>query len=311
MKRRFVWLLLMSSFILSFFVTSCGHSRYRHYNPEPIPTYVPRNDEVRVALVLGSGGARGIAHLGVLSAFEEANIPVDLLVGASAGSVIAAMYANNPKVEELIPKLKSQNKKMLLDMDMLNLRYGIYKGVAFRAFLAESMSVKTFEELQIPCIIVATDLISGEQIAFGSGEIVPCMHASCALPYFFHPVELYGRILVDGGVTNPVPVSIAKEYNPEMIIAVDITGALPKELPTNLLGVARRSIEICFQRMNGLCTADADVVITPAVKEIDTFEDKAFDQLFEAGKAAANEAIPEIKKRLSQLHSQKMGWITD
>ncbi|MDN3505183.1 MAG: patatin-like phospholipase family protein [Rhabdochlamydiaceae bacterium] len=291
--------------------SSCQRTKYTTYDPMPIPSYHIDGEKIRLALVLGSGGSRGIAHLGVLSVFEENNIPIDLIVGTSAGSVIAALYADQQSVMKIVPKLQVKNKKMLLDMDMLNLRYGIYKGIAFKQFLGASLEAKTFEELKIPCIVVATDLVSGEEIAFGSGELVPVLHASCALPYFFHPVEIYGRVFVDGGVTNPIPVSVAKRQNPKMIVAVDITQALPKELPTNLLGVARRSMEICFQKINGMCMEDADIIIIPDVKHIDTFEDQSFSQLFEAGRVAAQAAIPAIKKQLNSLHQKKMIHITD
>ena len=278
---------------------SCS-TRYVAYDPQPIPEYKLSDKPIVVALCLGAGGSRGIAHLGVLYELEKAGIPIDLIVGASAGSVIGASYADHPHVEDLIPKFKSQRKDRLLDMDMLNLRYGIYKGAAFQNFLIESLNATHFEDLQIPCLVVATDMISGEELCFGSGPLAPVIHASCAIPYFFHPVEAYGRYLIDGGVTNPIPVSIAKKHGAQVIIAVDITFSLPKALPTNLLGIAKRSMEICFHKVNRLCLENADVVITPDVKTIGVFEDEAFDLLFEAGRASAREALPEIQRLLEK-----------
>jgi NTE family protein len=276
-------------------------TRYAAYSPEPVPEYSLPKEPIRLALCLGSGGSRGIAHLGVLYELEKANIPIDLIVGCSAGSVIGASYADHPHVEDLIPKFKQQKKDHLLDMDMLNMRYGIYKGSAFQNFLMNHLKSTCFEELKIPCLVVATDMISGEELCFGSGPLAPIIHASCAIPYYFHPVEIYGRYLIDGGVTNPVPTSIAKKHGAGLIIAVDITFALPTNLPTNLLGIAKRSMEICFHKVNKLCLEQADIVITPDIKTIGVFEDQAFDLLFEAGRASAREAIPEIQSRLDSL----------
>lgn len=292
----------LTSLVLLFFFCACS-TRYSAYRPEPIPEYKFKGDFPTVAVCLGGGGSRGIAHLGVLYEFEKAGIPIDLIVGTSAGSVIGASYADNPSVENLIPRFKVQRKTHLLDIDMFNMRYGIYKGIAFQKFLVDSLSVNRFEDLKIPCLVVATDMISGEEICFGSGPLAPAIHASCAVPYYFQPVELYGRYLIDGGVTNPVPVSVAKRHNAKLIIAVDITFSLPETLPGNLIGIAKRSMEICFQKINQMCLQQADVIICPDVKKIGMFEDEAFQELFEAGRQAARAALPQIQEKLAALSS--------
>ena len=300
-KRLLIILFLMGLVALApFGLTSCRSARYAYYDPKPIPTYTLPKEKIEIALVLGGGGSRGIAHLGVLSVFEEEGIPIDLIVGTSAGSVVGAMYADTLTTKPIIENYRSKKRKHLLDFNVLNLRYGIYKGEAFRNFLEQSMTAKTFDDLKIPVIVVATDLISGEEISFGSGELAPVLHASCALPYFFHPVEIYGRPFVDGGVTNPVPVSVAKRHQPRLTIAVDVTQSLPRDLPNNLVGIAKRSAEICFQKINRLCLEEADIVITPDVKGIGTFEDKAFEELYQAGRAAGKEAVQEIRDYLKR-----------
>ena len=287
--------ILFSSLILV--LNSCSSTRYARLSPKPIPEYHIKDNSIRLALVLGGGGARGIAHLGVLKAFEEENIPIDLIVGTSAGSLVGAIYASHPNVAEIIPYFKGQTKRSLLDRGM-NVRYGVYKGFAFRRFLVDTLHVQNFEQLKIQCIVIATDLLSGEEVAFGSGAIAPAIHASCALPYFFQPVEVYGRAFVDGGVTNPIPVSVAKKHNARVVVAVNISQDLPKTLPNNLLGVARRSLEICLNHMNKRCLKEADVVIHPPICDINIFEDNSYDILFNAGREEAYKAIPRIKELL-------------
>ena len=304
-KARILLATLVIVGIGSFGLSSCSGERYTFYDPQPIPEYKIPNDEINIALVLGGGGSRGIAHLGVLSVLEEENIPIDLIVGTSAGSVVGAMYADSLTTKPIVANYKEKTRKHLLDFDVMNLRYGIYKGEAFRNFLEQSLSVTHFHQLKIPTIVVATDLISGEEIAFGSGEIAPVVHASCALPYFFHPVEIYGRPFVDGGVTNPIPVSVAKRHNPRLTVAVDVTQSLPRDLPTNLVGIAKRSAEICFQKINTMCLNQADVIITPDVKSIDTFEDKAFEELYQAGREAGRAALPQIRAHLEGSRQAK------
>lgn len=256
--------------------------------------FVEKPVSVPVALVLGGGGARGMAHLGVIEALEEAGIQIDLIVGCSAGSIVGALYADNPDSKKIRSILTPLNKWDLLDYDLLQSQYGIGKGTSISKLLHSNLRSKEFKDLKIPLVVVATDLKTGESVALDNGLIEPATRASSAIPGYFEPIEIDGRILVDGAVANQVPVDIAYKYKAELIIAVDINESLGVEMPTNFLGVAKRCMEIKFYHQNQSCLQGADFVIKPDVGQIGTFDDQDKHQIYEAGKMAALKVIPQI-----------------
>lgn len=286
---------------ISFFVSACTMSTYQRYEPPPpLPDCAPLHHPIRLALVLGGGGSRGMAHVGVLKEFEEANLPVDVIVGCSAGALVGGLYAEHPQADALREILSSKKKKDFVDFDICKARFGLAQGQALRSFLKCHLDQVCFEELKIPLVVVATDLSSGELICMGGGPVVPAIHASCALPFYFTPVRWWGRTLVDGGVVDAIPVKCAKERNAEVIVAVDLTSPLRLEAPNHLFGVAKRCAEIKLISHNQLCLKEADVVITPDLYDIDIFEDQKTMQIYEAGREAARQAIPLIKKKLAE-----------
>lgn len=255
---------------------------------------MPQN--IRVALVLGSGGIRGTAHVGVLEEFENAGIHFDLIVGCSAGSIVGALYADHPDseyIKEAVFKLRTNS---LLDIDLLHCRYGVSQGRTMRRLLGQYLSAEYFEQLQIPLVVVASDLNSGELVPIGNGHLIKAVQASCSIPFIFIPIEHHGRILIDGGVIDPVPVRVARDLGAEIVIAVDLCELLPTTFPTNLFQVAKRSAEIAFLWQNDSCNHDADIIIRPSMCDIGTFNDKMKLEIYEAGKSAAREAIPRIRK---------------
>ena len=277
---------------------TCPNKYFPQENPPPMPLCPEVNRPVRVALVLGSGGAKGFAHVGVLEEFEKANIPIDLIVGCSAGSLVGCLYADCPRYERLKSLLPLMNSNFLLDLNIWKARYGLCQGRSMRKFLCDNLQAKAFDELKIPFFTVATDLCNGELVAIGGGPIAPAVEASCAIPLVFAPVELHGRVFVDGGVIDPVPVRIASFFEPEIIVAVDLQNLLPRTFPVNLFGVAKRSAEINFMWQSESCIKGADVVIKPKLRDIGTFDDEYCNYIYYAGRAAARKAIPQIKELL-------------
>lgn len=268
-------------------------------NPPPIPQCLPPQC-VRLALVLGGGGAKGIAHVGVLSEFEKVGIPIDLIVGCSAGSIVGALYADCPNACYIKQVLKPLRTWDILDINIWYGRYGLVQGGALRCFLKRNLSCRCFEDLQIPLFIVATDLITGKLVCMSSGPIIPAVHASSAVPFVFSPVYFYKRWLVDGGVADPVPVQTAKKAGADIVVAVDLSNLLPKTCPTNLFGVATRSAEIKLLLQSDSCLTGADIVIRPELGDMGLFDDKNPERVYEAGCQAAQESIPRIIELLSQ-----------
>ena len=297
-------LLLFLALLASTFSCCCPH----HFAappcdpPPPPPFCVP--ERIRIALVLGSGGVRGMAHVGVIEELEAAGIYVDLIVGCSAGSIVGALYADNPNVEEIKEAVWKIRTNTLFDIDLWNARFGLSQGGNLRHVLKSSLNSECFEDLQIPLVIVATDLNTGELVPMGSGNLVKAVQSSCSIPFVFVPCEREGRVLIDGGVVNPVPVKVAHDLGAEIIIAVDLCELLPKTFPTNLFGVAARSAEIAFMWQNEGCTHHADVIIRPKTCGIGTFNDDMKWEIYQAGKRAAREQLPRINELIEE-HSQE------
>ena len=297
MKLHFVSALFL---VLLFSGCLCPNRFVPDPNP-PEPKCFPVPEKIRVALVLGSGGVRGMAHVGVLEVLEKAGIPIDLIVGCSAGSLVGALYADNPCIEDVKASVSRLKSYHLLDFDVLNCRYGLCQGRTLRKVLNDDLEAKTFKEPKIPLVVVAADLHSGELVPIASGELVKAVEASCSIPFVFVPIELNGRVLVDGGTINPVPVIVARDLHPDVIIAVDLCELLPPTFPKNLFNVFMRSVEIVFLWQNEVCTRHADVVIRPKMCEVGTFNDKAKYALYCAGRQAAEEALPHIRKILKEF----------
>lgn len=262
------------------------------------PFCVPEN--IRVALVLGSGGVRGIAHVGVIEELVSNGIPIDLIVGCSAGSIVGALYADNLDLAELKHDVWEMRTHSVLDIDIWNVRYGLSQGYCMHRVLDKYLEAERFDQLKIPLVVVTTDLHSGELVPIGSGDLVKAVQSSCSIPFVFVPCQFGGRICVDGGVIDPVPVKIARELGADVIICVDLCELLDRTFPTNLLSVANRSAEIAFMWQNEVCCRGASVVIRPKTCGVGAFNDEMKQQVYMAGKNAACEQMPLIKELVSK-----------
>ena len=254
---------------------------------------------VRVALVLGGGGSKGIAHLGAIQELEKAGIRPDLIIGCSAGAIVGAFYADEPNLEhaeKLFLKLKRSD---LLDTSFLGARFGAVKGKKLQDFMKKNLSSQSFHDLQIPLIVVATDLFTGNIVELSQGDISSAINASCALPGLFKPVLLHDRYLVDGGVSSPLPIEIAKKYGAELIIAIDVSEELPSSKPSHFFGVAKRGIEISYRKLIAHSLEKADIAISMNFKDIGMFSEHLNQEMYEHGQLQARNALPEIEKMLA------------
>lgn len=294
-----------SILLLVFLVCACAPKIY----VEPPATMPPPREikNVNVALVLGAGGSRGLAHLGVLEVLEENGIKVDLIVGASAGSIVGALYADYQDSGMLKETLLGLRKWDLLDisiMDSMSFFYypkGPVQGYYLEEFMVKNASVNNIEELKIPFIAVATSLNEEKTIAISSGPIATAVHASSSIPPIFSPVEAYGHTLVDGGVIEPVAVSVARQYNPKLVIAVDISTVGHDVSITNMLDITYKSMYLSYYRLSQLQSTQADIRIHPNLDGYGIFDDHASDALYEIGRQETIRMMPEIKAKLKQL----------
>jgi len=175
----------------------------------------------RIGFVLGAGSARGWAHIGVLRALDEAGIKPDLIAGCSIGAVVGAAYAAG-RLDQLETWARSLDWKRMLKLMDFGLRGGLIKGRRVREVFREQFVEREFSELALQFGAVATDLHSGQEIWLREGKVSTAVSASLAVPGLFPPVRHEDRFLVDGGVVNPVPVSLCRAMGADIVIAVDL-----------------------------------------------------------------------------------------
>ena len=300
MPRQPVKSLFIVLLLISLVLTGCQRKWDLPENPPPLPEVYPPPVHPRLVLVLGGGGARGMSHVGVLEVFENEGIPIDVIIGCSAGSIVGALYADYPDAKTIRCLLQPLRKWDILDLNILYARYGLVRGRSLRNFLRKNLRSRCFHELQIPLYVVATDLMEGDRVVLSQGPIIPAVHASAAIPFIFSPVLMHGRLLVDGGVADPIPVTVARQINADVIVAVDLSELLPKTCPDNLFGIAARSAEIKCLLQSYCCVHGADVVIRPELTDVGMFDDKNNYAVYEAGRRAAQEAIPKILEALEK-----------
>lgn len=257
-----------------------------------------RNDNHKVALVLGGGSARGIAHLGVLKVLKREKIPVDLVVGTSVGSLMGAVFALGLSLEPAINTAMNTSWKNLSDFVISKM--GLLEGRDLERVIGNSIGWKNFEDLKIPLAVVATDAEKGEEVVYTSGNLVKIIRASCSIPGVFIPVRLDGRLLIDGGIKNTVAVSAAKRMEADFIIAVDVGFCIKKGAVTNIFQVIFQAVQIMGQELNDYQTMSADVVIRPDLGDLDQLAFHRAQEAIEKGEKAAEEALPYIKKRLEE-----------
>ena len=248
----------------------------------------------QIGLALGGGFARGLAHIGIFKVLEEENIPLACVAGTSVGAVIGAAYCAGMSAAELAEMAAQVRFRDFARWTIS--RYGFATNERMVGFLKRILKVRTFEELRIPLAVTATDFISGEGVVFRSGQLIEPVRASCAYPGMFLPVQINGRLLVDGMLSYTVPTVPLRQMGAEKIIGVylrshwcDASG------PRHVFEVISQCFSIAQDRMSGLWQAEADCVMEPEVAGFgyDSFERAA--DLIMAGEAAARAALPQIR----------------
>ncbi len=289
---------------------TCHKNVARITVPEAPPPVTKPIENVNVALVLGSGGFRGSAHIGVIEVLEEHEVPIDLIVGSSAGSFVGAFYADNPDAKQLKEKLMAANYNQLIDTSILSTikapfyPTGPVKGKALQKYMLANMQAKDFEELQIPLLITTTSIVNNKLEIMQTGPIIPAVHASMALPPYFAPVNFYENSYVDGGILAPIPVEAAKQYQPKVIIAVDICKKPSLVEPENAFQITSRAIDLSRYELAYEQAKAADIVISPEIRGYGTFDDKSVHEYYDAGRRAALNHIAEIKDLLLKFQTQ-------
>ena len=181
-----------------------------------------KNKRPKIGLALGSGGARGLAHIGVIKVLEQNNIPIDFITGSSIGSMVGGFYASGLSIQEIEEIALNTDWKKLLFLVDPKLKHGLIGGDKIRTFINSYINGKKFEDCRIPFAAVATDLKTGEIVPLKSGELTPAIRASISIPLVFKPVKIDNRTLADGGLSSPIPVEVVRNMGADIVIAVNL-----------------------------------------------------------------------------------------
>ena len=287
----------------------------------------------QIGLALSGGGAKGIAHVGVLKVLEENQIPVHMLSGTSMGGVVAAVYAAGRSAAEIEQLARSLRLLDIVQRDRTGLGLLGQDKVASRVREALGGDL-TFDQLKLPLALVAVDLETGEEVVIREGSVVEGVLATTALPIVFSPLRWRGRLLIDGGVLNPVPFDVVRHMGADRVIAVhtmhDLSGVLETEPPprglgaealarlllyrsrwTPLMRVSERSLYIMSRKLveQRLQETPPDLMIEVLLKDVGLFDLDQVDVCVRAGEAAARQRLTElIELRDAALPSRWTRW---
>lgn len=260
----------------------------------------------KVGLVLSGGAARGVAHIGVLEVLEKEGIPIDMIAGTSAGALIGALYAQGRSVNEIKNlAIDLGSKRFALLTDLALLKSGLIKGRKINQVLRSTIGNIDFRDLRIPFACVATDIDSGEEVVIKQGLVREGVRASGSIPVVFTVAKWRGRYLVDGGLVNPVPVSVLKKMGADFIIAVNVIPTVrdraqrvEKIKEPHIIGVIMQTIYIASYQVVRSSLLGADVIIEPRVTHIGWGDFHHAQECILQGELAAEESVPEIKRQL-------------
>ena len=267
----------------------------------PLPATAPPKapKPPRIGLALGGGAARGFAHIGVIQVLEEAGIRPDLVVGTSAGSLVAALYAAGRSGAELARVALLMDESAITDWSFPG--RGMIRGEALARYVREQTGGRSIEQLPLPLGIVATDLDSGSALLFQRGDVGMAVRASSAVPAIFQPVRIGDREYVDGGLVAPVPVRFARQMGAELVIAVDISSPPDGNATSDPFKMLLQTFAIMGKSINHFELKDADVVLRPRLAGISSADFTARKRAIESGREAALAGLAALRARLMAL----------
>jgi len=255
----------------------------------------------RLGLALGGGAARGFAHVGVIQVLERNGIRPDLVVGTSAGSLVAALYASGMDGAALERAALSMDEATLTDWMLPLLSRGMLRGEALARYVRQAVGGRLLQDMSPPLGVLATDLASGQGVLFRRGDAAQAVRASSAVPGVFAPVAIAGREYVDGGLVAPVPVSQARAMGAEVVLAVDISADPQGNDASGMLGLLLQTTAIMGQSINRYELASAEVVLRPALSGVGSADFASRQRSIEAGRASMQAALPRLRAELAKL----------
>jgi len=263
----------------------------------------PERRQARIGLALGGGAARGFAHVGVIQVLEEAGLRPNLVVGTSAGSLVAALYASGKSSQELRRVAESMEEAEITDWMVPILNRGALRGEALARYVNTQVGGKHIEQMKIPLGIVATDLKSGNAVTFRLGNTGSAVRASSAVPAVFQPVRIGEREYVDGGLVAPVPVHQAREMGANFVIAVDISSDPEGNPSGDTFQILLQTFTIMGKSINSLALKEAEFVVRPPLTGFKSADFTVRRRSIEAGRSAMLAQLPQLRARIAAFES--------
>lgn len=265
------------------------------------PVWTVAGKRPLVALVLSGGSARALAHIGVIKVLEEAGIAPDIIVGSSAGSLVGVAHASGMDARQMAAAAQKLDWAVFRDFTMPNLglpllggEMGLIRGERLQSYVTKLVAGRPLQELPRRMAVVATDLQTGQPVAFTHGHAGLAVRASSSMPGVFVPPLIEGRLYVDGQVSSPLPVTVARMLGADIVIAVDVTFPAAHADISNIFSVLFQSFTIATQRILQYELGLATVVIRPDIKTTGQLGLSDQGWIIEAGEKAARAALPAL-----------------
>lgn len=265
----------------------------------PVPPVTVAPKPPRIGLALGGGAARGFAHVGVIQVLEEAGIRPDLVVGTSAGSLVASLYASGKGGAQLQRVAETMEEAAITDWALPIFGRGALRGEALARYVNGQVEGRLIEQMAMPLGIVATDLRTGQGVLFQRGDTGTAVRASSAVPSVFQPVRIGDREFVDGGLVSPVPVRYARQMGAQLVIAVDISSAPEGNPSGDSLQILLQTFAIMGKSINQYELKEADLVVRPALNGVKSADFTARRRSIDAGRTAMRALMPQLKASLA------------
>ena len=251
----------------------------------------------KVGLVLSAGAARGFAHIGVIKALKENDIPIDIITGTSMGALIGGIYATGTDIDYIEQYARNVSMSKILDFSIKD--GGFLRGKKVEDLLRIVTGNKSIEQLDMPFSCAAINLRTGQVKDFDQGGLYEAIRASISMPGVFAPYMIEGETYIDGGPLSRMPIKKAKELGAEITIAVDVSWrGQDMEIPGNAIGVLRNALSFATWAISREQEKEADILITPDVLKANPFNAKECGFCIEEGEKATRAMIDDIKKLL-------------
>jgi NTE family protein len=267
--------------------------------PKAIP---PPPRPANIAVVLGAGAVKGFAHIGVLKILESQKIPIHMIVGTSVGSLVGSLYAYGYDAYNLQMIAYALERDDLIDITFPD--NGFVKGEKLENYVNRMVKDTPIEKFRIPFHAVATNIQTGEEMVFGTGNAGMAVRASCSIPGIFKPARISGKTYADGGIVSPLAVDVARYYGADVVIAVNISTGPDATVPQGTVETILQSVDIMYAKIAALQIPRADVVIKPIVSHIGSTDFTRKHEAILEGEKAALAAMPAIQAILSRLRQE-------